>query len=155
MLERDGTLMNLEGRLQRVRRAVPPPVPDELAWIAKLAGRFDVELSPHAAVLFEEVAARIFEGVDLATLGERAPLAARAPWIAPEPAATVRHRPLRRRPQATSTSSTELRLLRYRPLFSGPQVERVEELQFQRPAAEAALSPCTTPSAAGSPRATP
>ena len=32
-LERDGTLLNLEGRLQRLRRAVLPPVPDELAWI--------------------------------------------------------------------------------------------------------------------------
>jgi anaerobic selenocysteine-containing dehydrogenase len=34
----------------------------------------------------------------------------------------------------------QLRLLPYRPLFSGPQVERVAELQFQRPAAEVALS---------------
>ena len=35
-LERDGTSMNLEGRVQRLRRAVPPPCPDELAWISKL-----------------------------------------------------------------------------------------------------------------------
>ena len=42
-LERDGTLLNLEGRLQRLRRAVIAPVPDELAWIAKLAERFDVD----------------------------------------------------------------------------------------------------------------
>ena len=34
--------MNLEGRLQRLRRAVIPPCPDELAWIAKLAERFGV-----------------------------------------------------------------------------------------------------------------
>jgi anaerobic selenocysteine-containing dehydrogenase len=34
----------------------------------------------------------------------------------------------------------ELRLVRYRPLFSGPQVERVPELQFQRPPAEVALA---------------
>jgi len=33
-----------------------------------------------------------------------------------------------------------LRLLRYRPLFSGPAVERIPELQFQRPAAEVELS---------------
>ncbi|HSP73401.1 MAG TPA: molybdopterin dinucleotide binding domain-containing protein, partial [Gaiellaceae bacterium] len=32
------------------------------------------------------------------------------------------------------------RLLRYTPLFSGPAVERVPELQFQRPAAEVELS---------------
>jgi predicted molibdopterin-dependent oxidoreductase YjgC len=33
-----------------------------------------------------------------------------------------------------------LRLLRYRSLFSGPVVERVEELQFQRPEAVIELS---------------
>jgi NADH-quinone oxidoreductase subunit G len=140
MLERDGTLMNLEGRVQRLRRAVLPPVPDELAWLASLAGRFGVEVSPHAAVLFEEIAQRMFEGIDLSELGERAPLPRRAPWVAPEgqpPAATV---------PATAAPGDEhvlgdLRLLRYRPLFSGPEVERVAELQFQRPAREAALSP--------------
>ena len=30
--------------------------------------------------------------------------------------------------------------MRYRPLFSGPAVERIPELQFQRPAAEVELS---------------
>ena len=34
----------------------------------------------------------------------------------------------------------ELRLIRYRPLFSGPVVERVSELAFQRPPAELELS---------------
>ena len=43
-LERDGTTMNLEGRLQRLRRTVLPPCPDELAWIGKLAARFGVEV---------------------------------------------------------------------------------------------------------------
>ena len=33
-----------------------------------------------------------------------------------------------------------LRLVCYKPLFSGPAVERVEELQFQRPQAEVELS---------------
>ena len=62
MLERDGTLLNLEGRLQRLRRAAVPPVPDELAWIAKLGRRFGLDISPHAALLFEEVAERCFAG---------------------------------------------------------------------------------------------
>ena len=138
MLERDGTLMNLEGRLQRLRRVVTPPVPDELAWIAKLAERFGVDLSPHALIVFEEVAGRMFEGIDLSTIGERAPLPARAPWIAPDPA-----QPLATTPVGSGTDEHfvgELRLLRYRPLFSGPQVERVSELQFQRPTPEAELS---------------
>ncbi len=137
MLERDGTLMNLEGRLQRLRRTVAPPVPDELAWIAKLAGRFRVELSPHASILFDEVAQHIFQSVDLTTIGEQAPLPARAPWIAPEPVTDGRGQsPAGREEHVLG----ELRLLRYRPLFSGPQVERVSELQFQRPAREATLS---------------
>jgi predicted molibdopterin-dependent oxidoreductase YjgC len=141
MLEREGTLMNLEGRLQRLRRAVQPPVPDELAWIAKLAARFDVDLSPHAAVLFDEVAARMFEGIELATIGERAPLPRRAPWIEPEPGAPHPHAAPDGPAPGDEHLLGKLWLLRYRPLFSGPQVERVAELQFQRPRREAALSP--------------
>ena len=38
-----------------LRRAVIPPGPDELAWLAKLAERFDVELSPYPAQVFEEI----------------------------------------------------------------------------------------------------
>ena len=33
-----------------------------------------------------------------------------------------------------------LQLVTYKPLFSGPAVERVEELQFQRPPAEVELA---------------
>ncbi|HEX7525569.1 MAG TPA: molybdopterin-dependent oxidoreductase, partial [Gaiellaceae bacterium] len=54
-LERDGTTINLEGRLQRQRRAVLAPVPDVLAWVSKLAERFDVAISPHVSVVFEEI----------------------------------------------------------------------------------------------------
>src|SRR5207253_8352862 len=73
-LERDGTYVNLEGRVQRLRRAAIPPAPDELAWIAKLAERFGVELSPYAALLFEELAERVFPGLPFGEVGERAPL---------------------------------------------------------------------------------
>ncbi|MGB8004950.1 MAG: molybdopterin dinucleotide binding domain-containing protein, partial [Gaiellaceae bacterium] len=38
------------------------------------------------------------------------------------------------------SDASGLRLVRYRPLFSGPAVERAPELQFQRAAAEAELS---------------
>src|SRR5436305_2018528 len=51
-LERDGTTVNLEGRLQRQRRAVIAPCPDVTAWVAKLAERFGVELSPYTSVVF-------------------------------------------------------------------------------------------------------
>ena len=41
---------------------------------------------------------------------------------------------------SVQTSSGGLTLVRYRPLFSGPAVERVRELDFQRPRPEAELS---------------
>ena len=137
-LERDGTLLNLEGRLQRLRRAVTPPVPDELAWIAKLAGRFDVELSPHAVVVFDELSARAFGGIDGSELSGIAGLPARVPYDAPAPAPEV-HAQLQPKP-ADEHFLGELRLIRYRPLFSGPVVERIDQLAFQRPPAELELS---------------
>jgi NADH-quinone oxidoreductase subunit G len=138
-LEREGTSMNLEGRVQRLRRAVTPPVPDELAWLSKLAARFEVELSPHAAVVFEELSERIYGGMGLEALGERAPLPPRVPYEPPAPSPA----PLALSPEAKVPEDHfvgTLRLLRYTPLFAGAQVERVHELEFQRPAREVALS---------------
>ncbi|MGL6278118.1 MAG: molybdopterin-dependent oxidoreductase [Gaiella sp.] len=136
-LEREGTMVTLEGRVQRLRRAVIAPVPDELAWIARLASRFGVELSPHATAVFEELSETLYGGLALEQLGLQAPMPVRAAYVAPELP------PLPPR-AATGPSGEhfvgELRLLRYRPLFSGPHVERVPELQFQRPAREVALS---------------
>jgi predicted molibdopterin-dependent oxidoreductase YjgC len=130
-LERDGTYMNLEGRLQRLRRAVIPPGPDELAWLAKLAERFDVELSPYPSQVFAEVSAVAYGGIDYGAVGDRAPLPPRAS-LDGAPAL---------QPQKVHDTGKGLRLLTYRPLFSGPAVERVAELQFQRPGAEIELSP--------------
>ena len=127
-LERDGTYINLEGRIQRLRRAVIPPAPDELAWIAKLAERFGVDLSPYPAVVFDEVSRIAFGGIPYGEIGEHAPLPSPAPTdIRPET------------PAEPATKSGGLRLVRYRPLFSGPAVERIPELQFQRPLAEVEL----------------
>jgi len=127
-LERDGTYVNLEGRVQRLRRAVIPPAPDELAWISRLAERFGVEVSPYPSAVFEEVSAIAFGGIPFGDVGERAALPAAAP--APAPAETTPEPP---RPEG-------LRLVRYRPLFSGPAVERTAELKFQRPDPEVELS---------------
>jgi len=139
-LEREGTAMNVEGRVQRLRRAVTPPVPDELMWLSKLAERFGVELSPHPAVVFEELSGRIYGGLDLEQLGEHAALPARATYVAPEPASVAGDGPRRGQPPTGGHFVGTLRLLRYTPLFSGHQVERVPELQFQRPEREVALS---------------
>ncbi|MGZ8691791.1 MAG: molybdopterin-dependent oxidoreductase, partial [Gaiellaceae bacterium] len=128
-LERDGTYVNLEGRIQRLRRTVIPPVPDELAWISKLAERFDVELSPYPSLVFEEVSAIAFGGIPFGVIGDRALL----------PAATGATAPIDVPAEPTS-SDRGLRLVRYRPLFSGPAVDRVPQLEFQRPQPEAELS---------------
>ena len=140
-LERDGTYVNLEGRVQRLRRTVIPPAPDELAWIAKLAERFDVELSPlrrRPSSRSSRPAATA--GSPFGEVGERAPLPRHAEAPAHVGAAAAEPRAAR---------GDGLRLVRYRPLFSGPAVERVPELQFQRPRAEVELSRATTRGARG------
>ena len=138
-LERDGTSMNLEGRVQRLRRTALPPCPDELAWIGKLAERFDVELSPHAANVYEELRTHLFRDLALKDIGLRAPLPARGPYEPPAEATTAAPTPL---PGSGDEHFVgELRLHRFRPLFAGPAVERVPELQFLRPVAEVELSP--------------
>ena len=132
-LERDGTYVNLEGRIQRLRRTAVPPAPDELGWIAQLAGRFGVELSPYPSLVFAELSERVFDGVTYEDLGEEARLPARAPVEAVA-------KESRDEPAPAKAGKGELQLLRFRPLFAGPAVERVDELQFQRPAPEVELA---------------
>jgi NADH dehydrogenase/NADH:ubiquinone oxidoreductase subunit G len=129
-LERDGTTVNLEGRLQRQRRAVLAPCPDELMWIAKLAERFDVALSPHTSLVFDEVSAACFGGIAFGDVGETARLP--EPTRAEAPPAWTDALPER--------TDGKLRLVAYRPLFSGPAVDRTPELDFQRPPAEVQLA---------------
>jgi NADH-quinone oxidoreductase subunit G len=136
-LERDGTAMNLEGRVQRLRRTVPPPCPDELTWISMLAARFEVELAPEATGVFEEVAGHLFRDLSLDDLGLHAPLPARHPYKAPAAASSAAG------VVPTPSQETEdgtLRLQRLRSLFSGPAIERVAQLDFQRPQAEVQLA---------------
>jgi predicted molibdopterin-dependent oxidoreductase YjgC len=132
-LERDGSMLNLEGRLQRLRRAVIPPAPDELAWIAKLAERFGVALEPYAPSVFAEVSALAFDGVAFGEVGERAVLPPPLEAVS-EPVADTRTAAPR------AARGGPLRLVRYRSLFSGPAVARVPQLGFQRPEAAVELS---------------
>lgn len=131
-LEREGTMRNLEGRLQRLRGATGSPVRSELSWLVELAGRLKVELPDTYAAVFAELSAKALDAVSLASLGERAALPPRveAKGVAApetEAPATVRGGPLE--------------LIRYRALFSGPEVVHTPELAFQRPAAEVEISP--------------
>ncbi len=138
-LERDGTSVNLEGRLQRLRRAVPPPCPDELAWISKLAARFGVAVPAQATLVFGELAARLYADLSLEDVGQYSPLPTRHAYEAPEPGTTPEPTPLTA--PADERFVGELRLHRYRPHLSGPAVERVSELQFLRASSEVELSP--------------
>ncbi|MEO8290987.1 MAG: molybdopterin-dependent oxidoreductase [Gaiellaceae bacterium] len=115
-LERDGTTVNLEGRPQRQRRAVTPPSEDELVFFAALARRFGVEIDPWPGMLPDD----------------HAPLPRPADQNGPVSAPKAR--------AATSRSGKGLALVRYSALFSGAAVERVPQLQFQRPYPEIELA---------------
>ncbi|MEZ5100523.1 MAG: 2Fe-2S iron-sulfur cluster-binding protein [Thermoleophilia bacterium] len=115
-LERDGTVVNLEGRPQRQHRAVQGPGIDELVFWSELAGRFGIAVSPWPT----------FEGV-----GEQAALPARAAAAtvqapAPSPPADV--------------PADGFALLTYRAAFSGREVDHTPALDFQRPLAEVELA---------------
>ena len=114
-LEREGTFVNLEGRAQRLRRAVVPAGPDELEWLARLGGRLGVEIDPWAAPAAADRA-------ELAPADEFA-------WSQPDPQVA-----------AGKPAGPGLELVRFRALFSGPAVERVPQLAFQRPAREVELA---------------
>jgi NADH-quinone oxidoreductase subunit G len=115
-LERDGTYVNLEGRPQRLRRAVNPPHDDELAFFAALASRFGLDVDPWPGALPED----------------HAPLPERTGKDVSVAAATAR--------KAKKQNGRGLQVVRYRGLFTGPAVERVPELQFQRSLAEVEIS---------------
>ena len=74
---------------------------------------------------------RCYGGIDYPAIGELAELPERAAALeVPAP------------PKAPKSERGKgLRLVSYRPLFSGPAIERIPELQFQRPGAEIELSP--------------
>jgi NADH-quinone oxidoreductase subunit G len=129
-LERDGTYVNLEGRIQRLRRAVIPPAPDELAWISKLAERFGVAVSAYPSKVFEDLSAIVYGGRPFGAVGERAEL--------PDP---VERQAVERPKRERKATTKGIHLVTFRPLFAGPAVERIPELSFQRPEPIVALSP--------------
>jgi NADH-quinone oxidoreductase subunit G len=114
-LERDGTIVNLEGRRQRLRRAVIPAGLDELEFLSRLGERFGLEIEAWAAPTAEDLA-------DLPPGDEFA-------WSSPDPQAPT-----------GKPAGPGLDLVRVRSLFTGAGVERISQLQFQRPAPEVELA---------------
>ena len=72
-----------------------------------------------------------FGGIPFGEIGERAALP--TPTQLPPAPSEVE-------PSPAAPGGGGLRLVRYRPLFSGPAVERIPELQFQRPRPEVELA---------------
>jgi NADH-quinone oxidoreductase subunit G len=131
-LEQEGTMRNLEGRLQRLRGATGSPVRSGLSWLVELAGRLGVTLPSTEAALFAELSAQVLDGISLSSLGERASLPPRGETKTFEI------------PEAEAPPillGGPLELIRYRALFSGCEVVHTPELAFQRPAAEIEISP--------------
>ena len=122
--------MNLEGRLQRLRRTVLPPGPTSRVDRGA-RGALRGQLAPYAPAVFAEVSERCYDGLPFGEVGERAPLRgyAGAPTHVDPPPLPAPH-----------AAGSGLKLVCYKPLFSGPAVERVSELQFQRPQAEVTLA---------------
>ena len=148
--------MNLEGRVQRLRRAVIAPVPGR-ARVGRAARRAASSSSSRRtqSVVFDELSRDTSTAAStLEELGERAPLAG-ADAVPRARAGRRRRRARLSGPRPTDEHFLgELRLLRYRPLFSGPQVERVAELAVPAARRRGRRSPPPTPTGAGSRPAT-
>jgi NADH-quinone oxidoreductase subunit G len=126
LLEKTGTVTNLEGRTQRVRAAatVPPGVPDGYAWAADLARRLGVELPHDPPAAFAEMSEAVaaFSGLSYAEIGERAPLPGAPAAASSLMAAQIGSEPV---PEGTT-------VVGYRELMAGPAVDRAPHLHFQR-----------------------
>jgi NADH-quinone oxidoreductase subunit G len=126
-LEKDGTVTNLEGRTQRLRPFLPPPVgvAPELTVLAAAARHLELELDASPSKAFARVAAAspLFAGLSWESIGRQAPLLAERPAPGAAP----------RAPQPEPAASDGgLRAIGRRPLFSGAAVARSERLAFQR-----------------------
>jgi NADH-quinone oxidoreductase subunit G len=129
LLEQEGTLTNLEGRVQRLRVAATPPpgVTGGYAWVADLAERLDIELPYDPPGAFAELAATsgAFEGMSYAGLGDQAPLPER-------PVANETPAEPRLADAAPESEPGTVLVTGYRQLLAGPAADRAPHLLFQR-----------------------
>jgi NADH-quinone oxidoreductase subunit G len=125
-LEKEGSTTNLEGRVQRLRPTLPPPagVVSELALLGELGRQLEAPLPTHAPAVHRRLAAaepERFPGWE-ATAAPSAPPRARAKGSSN----LVRGKKAKAEPDG-------LRIVAYRPLISGPAVDRAERLHFLKP----------------------
>jgi NADH-quinone oxidoreductase subunit G len=126
-LEKEGTTTNLEGRVQRLRPTLPPPtgVISELAFLGELGRTLDAPLPAHVAAVHRRLAA----AEPARFPGWEASAAPAAPGRTGTPARARAPKAARPAPLADGT----LQVVAYRPLISGPAVERAERLRFLTP----------------------
>jgi NADH-quinone oxidoreductase subunit G len=127
-LEKEGTTTNLEGRVQRLRPTLPPPagVIPELSFLGELGRRLDTPLPEHVAAIHRRLAAAEpsrFPGWET-TVAAAAPGRTGKATAVKAPRAAKARAPL---------AADALQVVAYRPLVSGPAVERAERLRFLQP----------------------
>jgi anaerobic selenocysteine-containing dehydrogenase len=122
-LEKEGSTTNLEGRVQRLRPALPPPagVIPELSFLGELGRQLDTPLPEHAPAVHRRLAA----AEPARFSGWETTVAPAAPGRTGKATAVKTRRPAKPRP-----ASDALLIVAYRPLVSGPAAERAERLRF-------------------------
>ena len=143
--EKEGTLVNLDGRLQRLRVAIGRPGGVRAEWqvIADLSKRIGLDLGVltgpmatrqlvdavpfYAGVTLEEIGGRGVRWQERAAAAQ-APAAPAGPFAAGEPVAAPR-------------PNGALRLGTYRPIWAAPEVEVSPALKFLAARQQAELSP--------------
>jgi NADH-quinone oxidoreductase subunit G len=124
-LEKEGSTTNLEGRVQRLRPALPPPagVISELSFLGELRRQLDAPLPEHAPAVHRRLAA----AEPARFPGWETTVAPAAPGRTGK--ATAVKTPRAAKARATPPADA-LQVVAYRPLVSGPAVERAERLRF-------------------------
>jgi NADH-quinone oxidoreductase subunit G len=126
-LEKEGTTTNLEGRVQRLRPTLPPPsgVTPELSFLGELGRQLDAAQPVHVSAVHRRLSAAepsSFPGWEASA----APAAPGRSGKATRPRAQKPARP-------ETVAADSLQIVAYRPLVSGPAVERAERLRFLQP----------------------
>jgi anaerobic selenocysteine-containing dehydrogenase len=129
-LEKEGSSTNLEGRAQRLRPTLPPPagVIPELSFLGELGRRLETPQPDHVAAIHRRLSTAEPERFP----GWASTVAARAPGKAGR-ASTGSPRAPRPPTTPVAAAAGSLQVVAYRPLISGPAVERAERLHFLQP----------------------
>jgi NADH-quinone oxidoreductase subunit G len=124
-LEKEGSTTNLEGRVQRLRPTLPPPtgVASELAFLGEVGRQLGAPVATHAPAVHRRLAAAEPDRFP----GWEATAAAAAPGRSGKPGRATNL------VTRAGKAADGLQIVAYRPLVSGPAVDRAERLRFLQP----------------------